>query len=87
MPNFSLHDHYTGYVQPHEDDTHQYYGDSSIDVHGGITFDGRFEDGTRRVGFDMAHLYDEHINDPEEYAIAECERLAEQIASYKPTAP
>jgi hypothetical protein len=79
----SLHDHYTGYVQIPEEDTHRYYDDSEIDVHGGVTYqnviDG--EDG-EWAGFDLGHLGDEYISNPIEYAEAECEKLAEQIKNH-----
>ncbi len=79
MPDLSLHDHYTGYVRVPEGDTKVYY-DSELEVHGGITYENEIngEEG-RWVGFDMAHLGDEHIPRPLEYAENECEKLAEKI--------
>lgn len=76
----SLHDHYTGYVQVPENDTNTYYDTDKVDAHGGITFENTREDESGRwVGFDLAHLGDEKIEDPLEYAEEECEHIAEQI--------
>lgn len=69
---------YTGYVQKRADDTKKYY-DSDTDVHGGVTFENELN-GEKRiwVGFDMAHFGDEE-RQSEEYAIEQCEKLAEQM--------
>lgn len=74
----SLHPFYTGYVLKRSDDPKTYY-DSSVDVHGGVTFEGSQPDtlGTW-VGFDMAHLGDEEAQDLD-YATEECEKLARQM--------
>lgn len=71
-----LPDHYTGYVLVPESNKKNYY-DADIDVHGGITFNDSFdgEEG-RWAGFDMGHYGDENIQNPLEFAINECERLA-----------
>jgi hypothetical protein len=73
-----LHDFHTGYVQVPSD---KKVDSEKIDVHGGVTFEkGSLPDAEGEwVGFDMAHYDDENIPDAENYAIAECEKLAAQL--------
>jgi hypothetical protein len=81
----SLHDHYTGYVEVPAGDTHNYYDDQIIQVHGGVTFCNQVMGPVcqpgKYAGFDLAHLGDENIPNALEYATTECERLAQQIAA------
>ena len=75
-----LPDHYTGYVEIPDADKHDYYDDRDVDVHGGVTYCGNQDGGESRwAGFDMAHVGDENIVDPENYAIGQCEKLAKII--------
>jgi hypothetical protein len=75
----SLDDFYTGYVLKNPTDTKTYY-DSDVDVHGGVTFGGELPEVEGIwVGFDMAHINDENIPDPEKYCEEECEKLANQM--------
>lgn len=76
--------HYTGYVQV-PDNIKLHDTENTLDVHGGVTFgypeprELKGADGLW-VGFDMAHYGDEDRQDLN-YAISECERLAEQIVA------
>lgn len=73
----SLHNFYCGYVQVPADAK---IDEEKIGVHGGITFSkGKLlEENGEWVGFDMAHLGDENVQDLD-YAVAECEKLAAQV--------
>lgn len=77
----SINDHYTGYVKKIPGDTVKYYDNPDINVHGGVTHEGPMPGAVQGdwVGFDMAHLDDESILNPEEYAETECEKLAVQL--------
>ena len=61
----------------------------NIDVHGGITFAGKLDDGRWAIGFDMAHYSDFHTIDYEqcirtdEECIAETNRFAEQLKNLR----
>jgi len=79
-PIITLPNHFCGYVEKSKDDTKKYYDDNEINVHGGVTFEGELLD-TKDifVGFDMAHLGDNDIGNPLEYAVSECESLAKQM--------
>lgn len=76
----SIFDHYCGYVMKDNLDDSDYSNDPNIDVHGGVTLEGTIEgvDG-KWVGFDMAHLGDENIKEPVQFAEEECEKLAFQM--------
>lgn len=50
-----------------------------VDVHGGITYARRKEDGFV-IGFDLAHVGDEHLNINNNYVIEELEKLETQLA-------
>lgn len=51
-----------------------------IDVHGGLTFGGRFEEnGAYYIGFDCHHLYDNSMIEDEYYAERQCKYLIEQL--------
>lgn len=60
----------------------------AFDVHGGITFSGSGDDypvpspGLWWYGFDCAHLDDTPETCTQEYVESECERLAQQLASF-----
>lgn len=88
MPTLSLHDHYTGYVRiPSGMKMSDSEVEKVFDVHGGVTFTGGMNDRMGGadgwwVGFDMAHIGDENIVNPLEYAEKECENLANQITLY-----
>lgn len=41
-----------------------HYDDIAADVHGGLTFARKYDDGTWQVGFDCAHCYDASIVNP-----------------------
>lgn len=76
----NLHDHYTGYVEKSKGDVTKYYDNGDIRVHGGVTFEGPLEEaGETWVGFDLAHMGDEHIPSPLRYATDQCESLAAQV--------
>lgn len=82
----SLHDFYTGYVQvPEGFKLRDSELEQKLEVHGGMTFFGDHPEYTgvkgEWAGFDMAHIGDENIPNPEEYAEKECEQLANQIKS------
>ena len=75
---------YCGYVVIPED--HPYYGldyeevEDDIDVHGGLTFSGEFEDVDGfLLGFDCAHAGDNPEVQDEEYTLSECMSLVDQI--------
>lgn len=79
----SLHPFFTGYVQKREGDTTKYYDNPKIDVHGGVTFEGKHKGLNHDapgewVGFDMAHYGDEDMQDIN-YAKEQCEELAKQM--------
>lgn len=82
----SLHDFCTGYVRL-PDGFKVLYSEleQKLEVHGGMTFCGELAEETGEsgtwAGFDMAHIGDETIPNPEEYAEKECEQLANQIKS------
>ena len=67
------------------DKSHPLFGknadDCDFDVHGGVTFDGFFEDDpdTFYIGFDCHHLYDTIELWDEQYVAQEIEKLAKQI--------
>lgn len=51
-----------------------------IDVHGGLSFIGRFEpNGAWYIGFDCHHLYDNSMIEDEYYAERQCKYLIEQL--------
>lgn len=78
----SLPDHYCGYVLKRLNDKKNYY-DSSANIHGGVTHEGPLKTAEGVwVGFDMAHVGDENIPDPLEYATKECEKLG-KILKFK----
>ncbi len=80
----SLHDHYMGYVMIEKGEDYSYYHDTSIQVHGGVTFQGKLpKTNGEWVGFDMAHVGDENIPNPLEYAVEQCEYLSEQLIKNK----
>lgn len=85
MPDLSLHDHHTGYVQLPEGKTLSEQESEALEVHGGITFsEGSFKNIDEKVegrwiGFDMAHLGDENIPEPLAYCVLQCEVLAKQL--------
>lgn len=75
---------YCGYVVIPED--HPFYGldyeevEEDIDVHGGLTFSGEFEDVDGfLVGFDCAHAGDNPEVQDEEYTLSECKKLVDQL--------
>ena len=77
-------DYYAGYVQiPYE---YKIENTELFDVHGGITYgypqptDLEGAEG-KWTGFDMAHYGDEN-KQSEEYAVGQCESLAEQIKNH-----
>lgn len=79
---------YCGYVGVPEG--HTCYGSDydsvNLDVHGGLTFAGRFKDtpdGLWMLGYDCGHFGDSIDEQNLEYNINECERLAEQLAEKK----
>lgn len=76
----SIHDFCTGYVMAPEGYTPNQLAEENLDVHGGVTFNGKFdgEDGYW-IGFDQSHYGDENISDQDGNARSECEKLAAQI--------
>lgn len=75
---------YCGYVVIPED--HPCYGldyevvEDDIDVHGGLTFSGTFEDiDGFLLGFDCAHAGDNPEVQDEEYTLSECKSLVDQL--------
>lgn len=79
---------FCGYVNIPEN--HPYYNkdysqiDSGIDVHGGLTFSGRFYmfDGYW-IGFDCNHYNDNHFIQNEDYTTKECKKLINQLIKIK----
>lgn len=75
---------YCGYVVIPKDS--RFYGidyrdiENKFDVHGGLTFSGEIDgiDGYL-LGFDCAHFEDNPYEQDEEYTLAECKRLVDQI--------
>lgn len=52
----------------------------TLDVHGGITFDGVLNDFTEyMIGFDCHHMGDDPEVQDADYALSECKRLVDQI--------
>ena len=75
---------YCGYAVIPED--HQFYGldyeevEEVIDVHGGLTFSGEFEDVDGfLLGFDCNHAWDDPGVQDEEYTLSECKKLVDQL--------
>ena len=75
---------YCGYAVIPED--HQFYGldyeevEEDIDVHGGLTFSGEFEDVDGfLLGFDCNHAWDDPGVQDEEYTLSECKKLVDQL--------
>ena len=74
---------YCGYVVIPADD--KFYNASedlldTLDVHGGITFDGVLIGFTEyMIGFDCHHMGDDPELQDAEYALSECKRLVDQI--------
>lgn len=85
----SLHDYCTGYVQLPEGSKYPESEADKLDVHGGVTFFGEHPDAVgvkgTWVGFDQGHAYDESIQNHEEYAEQECEKLARQLREQIPS--
>jgi len=79
-PIVTLPNHFCGYVEKSKDDNTKYYDNPDIEVHGGVTFESELPELEGQfVGFDMAHLFDEKIENPLEYATIECEKLSKQM--------
>lgn len=80
-------DWFCGYVEIPQD--HEFYeldyidiyrDYEEIDVHGGLSFVGRFEpNGAWYIGFDCHHLYDNSMIEDEYYAERQCKYLIEQL--------
>ena len=76
-------DWFCGYVEiprGHEFYKVDYSDIYDIEVHGGLTFSGRFrENGTYYIGFDCKHALDNSIEQDAEYVEKECRYLIDQL--------
>lgn len=87
----SLHDYCTGYVRLPEGTPKRDNWADVLEVHGGVTFEGKHPDVTgiegEWIGFDLGHAWDDQIVNQEEYAEGECKRLALQLFEQIPPLP
>lgn len=79
--------HHCGYVETPDCISGRDYGDYEVEVHGGLTYDGKpdWANGKHVVGFDCAHwgdkskYYSSGVWRDVEYCTNECELLAKQL--------
>ena len=72
----------TAFIAAMRPQTGLYRPDEVFDVHGSLTFSRRFKKDEELwwFGFDCAHLDDNPIRCNQQFAEAQCEKLAEQLA-------
>lgn len=79
--------HHCGYVETPQSISGRHYDDYEVDVHGGLTYEGKPEwsNGKHVVGYDCAHWGDKTKYSSDGvwrdayYCINECESLAAQL--------